>query len=390
MESSNIEGKPIRILQVVGKIAGGGVGEWLLNVLRHLEPGRFIMDFLVYAPEPLAVAEAIAAHGGRLIICPNPHRPWKFARGLTQVLREHGPYDVVHSHIFAPSGLVLRQAFRRGIPIRVVHSHADTSVVPLEKSESFLKGGMLRRLYLALMRRWLNTCGTEFLAVSRHAADDLFGDRVAADFRVRIMPCSIDLTAFQQDVDKAAVRQELGLPVDALVAGHVGRFVPQKNHEFLVEVAREAVKLSKEVYFLLVGEGPLRPKVEQQCSQSGLGGRVIFAGLRPDVPRLMLGAMDVLLLPSLYEGLPIVLLEAQAAGLPCLYSDVITEEVEVVRPLMRRLSLSQPAAFWAEALLAVKEANPGVTRQEALAMMERSPFNIVSGVKELERIYLQN
>jgi glycosyltransferase involved in cell wall biosynthesis len=136
--------------------------------------------------------------------------------------------------------------------------------------------------------------------------------------------------------------------LDAVVVGHVGRFVPEKNHSFFVEVAREFAQIEDRAFFLLVGDGELRPVVESQAQSLGLQERFKFTGVRKDIPRLMMGAMDILLLPSRFEGIPLTLLEAQAAGLPCLISDVVTTECDLVSGLIERESLTVPAQAWAK------------------------------------------
>jgi glycosyltransferase involved in cell wall biosynthesis len=138
---------------------------------------------------------------------------------------------------------------------------------------------------------------------------------------------------------------------------------------------------------LLIGDGPLRPAVEQQVAELDLSGQVIFAGVRSDVPQLMQGAMDTFVMPSLYEGLPLVGLEAQTSGLPAVISDVITTELDMIPGLIQRLSLSQPASTWAETVLTGRKAMPALTQPEVLRVMEQSPFNIERSVKELEQIY---
>jgi len=171
------------------------------------------------------------------------------------------------------------------------------------------------------------------------------------------------------------------------VIGHVGRCVEQKNHRFLIEIAAEVCRRDSAVRFLLVGDGPLRPRIEQQAAQAGLGERVIFAGLRDDVPALMTGVMDCFLLPSLFEGLGIVLIEAQAAGLPCIYSDVVPEEAAVVPQLVQTLSLDQPADEWAQAVLACRDRKGAVTPAEALDCVRHSHFNIEQSIRNLMAVY---
>jgi glycosyltransferase involved in cell wall biosynthesis len=181
----------------------------------------------------------------------------------------------------------------------------------------------------------------------------------------------------------------LCIPTNSFVVGHVGRIEEPKNHLFLVEIAAEIAKREPAMRLLLVGDGSLRLNVQRKAAQLGLTDRVIFAGSRSDVPRLILGAMDVFVFPSLYEGLPLALLEAQAVNLPCIFSDFITNEVEVVKPLIQRMSLSQSASVWAEAVLTARDTMNAIAHSDALALVANSPFNIKNSVKALEDIYLQ-
>jgi glycosyltransferase involved in cell wall biosynthesis len=348
--------------------------------MRRLDSSRFRMDFLVYSPEAEGLEEEIHNLGGNVFLCASPHRPWDFGRDLLRILRQQGPYDVIQSHVHTYSGFVLLLARVVGVPRRLAHSHTDTSTANPSR-------GLLRAGYLALMRRWVKRYCTDGLAVSRQAAADLFGSEWEADSRFKLLYCGIDLNPFQASPDPVSLRAELGIPPEALILGHVGRFVDLKNHAFLLEILREVTRWEPGVCLLLVGDGPLRPSIQTQAGQMGLGDRTIFTGLREDVPRLMMGAMDVFLLPSFYEGLPLSLLEAQAAGLPCFFSDGITDEVEVVKPLMRRLSLAQPAASWAEAILGFHRARPPLTQSEALKIVEVSPFNIIQSMAELLCVY---
>lgn len=370
----------IRILQVVGGMNPGGIETWLMHVLRHINRDRFHIDFLVHTPHKCAYDEEILALGSKIIPCLNPSRPLTYAANFKRSLSKYGAYDIVHSHVYHFSGYVLRLARQANIPTCIAHSHTDASSLEA-------KAGWYRRLYLALMKRWIARYATVGLGVSHKAVANLFGSNWN-DPRWRVLYCGTDLTLFRNAVNPAFVRDQLGIPADALIIGHVGRFVEVKNHNFLIEIMTEVTQRESQAYLLLVGDGPLRATIEQQVAQAGLTDRVIFAGIRSDVPRLMLGAMDVLLLPSFYEGLGLVLIEAQAAGLPCIFSDVIPEEADVVKPLVQRISLSQPASDWANAIAAIK-TQLRINQAEALKLVEQSPFNIQTSVKELEKLYLE-
>lgn len=370
----------MRILQVVGGMNRHGTETWLMNVLRSIDRTKFQMDFLVHTDEKQAYEDEAKTLGSQVIRCLYPSRPWLYAKNFKQVLREYGSYDVVHSHIHHYSGFVLRLAHQAGIPLRIAHSHSDT--VQAESDSSFL-----RKAYCKLMRYWISRYSTTGLSVSKASAPALFGSNWQKDSRWQVAHCGIDLEPFKVSVDSATVRSELGIAPSTFVIGHVGRFYEPKNHAFLVEIFSEIVKREPNACLLLVGEGPLRGVIERKISQLGLSQQVIFAGLRADVHRLMLGAMDVFLFPSLYEGLGLVLIEAQAAGVSCIFTDVVPEEADVIQTLTQRLSLSQSPSEWAEAVLATRKKSSVIVCPDACEELIQTEFNILNSLKNLDRLY---
>jgi glycosyltransferase involved in cell wall biosynthesis len=364
----------------------GGIETWLLQVLRHLDRQRIQIDILVQTERPGAYDAEAKALGARIWTCPIEQRSiWHYGRQFKHILRENGPYDIVHSHVHHFSGLTLRLAQQMRIPVRIAHSHNDTSA--LHQSPKWT-----RTLYLKLMRRWIHRYATLGLTASTESAPDLFGVNWQQDSRWQRLFCGIDLLPFQHrttSADVRAARAEFGIPEDALVLGHVGRFEYQKNHAFLLKIAEAVAQQTPQVYLLLVGDGPLQPEIKQQAAQSPLGQRILFVGQRSDVPRLMQQVMDVLVLPSWFEGLPIVGIEAQAAGLPIVLSDCITTELDAIPVLMNRLSLKQPAPLWADAILAVLARRASLGPDLGWQSLQHHPFNIVQSVKTLEGLYWQ-
>ncbi|BAY90307.1 MULTISPECIES: glycosyltransferase [unclassified Tolypothrix] len=372
---------PIRILHVIGGMVRGGIETWLMHILRHLDRDRFQMDFLVHTTDPCAYDDEIRRLGSQIIPCPLQRwRPWDYAANFRQILREFGPYDIVHSHLHHFSGYTLRLARLSGVPIRIAHSHNDISA-------EHAKSGLYRRWYCSVMKSWIADNATLGLGCSRKAVADLFGSQWQADPRWQLLYYGIDLEPFQNLVDPVAVRAEFNIPADAFVIGHVGRFHPQKNHQFLIEIAAQIAQREPKMYLLLLGEGYLQSEIFDRVLQMGLGDRVIFAGSRSDIPRLMRGAMDVFLLPSLHEGLALVLIEAQATGLPCIFANIVPDEADVIKPLIRRLSLSQPASMWAEAILEQRNAVSKITHNSAWQLVKQSQFNIETSVQNLQRMY---
>jgi glycosyltransferase involved in cell wall biosynthesis len=373
--------RPIRILHVLRAMNRGGVETWLMHVLRHVDRNRFQMDFLVHTDEPAAYDDEVLALGSSILCCPEPHNPLVFGKHFLEIAERHGPFDVVHSHVHHFSGYVLALARTAGIPLRIAHSHNDTSA---DGSRS----GLARRSYLNVMQLLIHANCTHGIGVSEPAARDLFGARWRANKRYRVLYCGIDLAPFRSQADSVAARAEFGFSPNDVIFGHVGRFCPQKNHIFLLEVAAGILRQEPRAKFLLVGDGPLRAEMQKRACVLGLTDKIAFAGLRPDVSRLLMGAMDVFLFPSVHEGLPIVLMETQAAGLRSVVSEGVPEEAIINSALVQRVPLSAGVREWTRVACDMAgQSHFGV--QRALEIFDTSPFTITRSAQDLSDIYLE-
>jgi len=369
--------KKIRVLHALGTMDPGGVETWLMNVLRNIDRDRFEFHFCTFGDHPGLFASEVEKLGGKILPCPRDGSPASFPSRFRRILRD-GRYDVVHSHVHLFSGAVLRWASADGVPIRIAHSHTSNDGKP---------DSLARRSYRKWMRAWISRYATHGLAASKLAAAKLFGDSWPSDPRIQVLHCGIDLSAFQSPLAKSEVRREFGIPDDAPVVGHVGRFVPPKNHQFFLDVANEMIKRRPETHFLLVGDGPLRPHVESRAATLGFNGRMHFAGIRTDVPRLMRGAMDAFVFPSIWEGLPVTLVEAQAAGLRCVLSDAVTEEAKILPQQITQLSLSKAPEEWAAGALDAL-AKPRISCGVALHGLAQTDFCAHRSVRRLFDLYL--
>jgi glycosyltransferase involved in cell wall biosynthesis len=293
-----------RVLHVLGSLNRGGIETWLLHVLRSTW-ANWSTEFLLHRRAPGAYDPEVCALGGVLHYSPSPKSPVSYPRSLQNMLRVHGPYYAVHSHVHFYSGVVLRAATLSGVPVRIAHSH--TTEPPQTRG------------YGALMRHWIQRNATHFLTASAAAAEVLFGSWWCTDSRAHMHEYGLDFRAFAELPERARAKQALGLPPNCVVIGHVGRFVKQKNHAFLVSTLAELVRLGVNAHLLLVGSGPLEAEVREQIAAKGLSDRCTLAGAHNDVTRFY-AAFDLLVFPSLWEGLGIVTLEAQAAGVPVLAS----------------------------------------------------------------------
>ena len=367
------------MLHVVGAMNRGGVETWLMHVLHQSDRTRFQHEFIVHSTKPGAYDDEIRSMGSALFPIPLHRNPALYTLQLRRHLRRHGPYDVVHSHVHHFSGVVLRATAQENVRCRIAHSHNDTTQVESQ-------AGRLRRSYLALMKRWIERYATDCVAASREAARALSGVDWQRESRWTVLYYGHDFAPFRRRPDRASVRAEMGLAPNAVVVGHVGRFDPQKNHTFLLRIASELVSHEPSVRVLLIGDGPLRKSMESQAAALGLEDVVVFAGLRPDVSRLLLGAIDVFLFPSTHEGLPLTCTEAQAAAVPLVISDSITPELDAIPSLVTRLPLSESPAHWAEECLKAM-SRPRIARGEAVRILEQSAFDIQICVRRLEDIY---
>ncbi|HET9183685.1 MAG TPA: glycosyltransferase family 1 protein [Candidatus Angelobacter sp.] len=327
----------MRILHVVGKLDRGGAETWLVQTLRHIDRSKYQFDFLVHTEKPGAYDEEVKSLGARVIPCLAPSNPVRYARNFLRVLREYGPYDCVHSHVYHFNGFVTLLAAIAGIRVRVAHSHSarvHTDAFP-------------RRVYMRAMRYCIARFSTAGIAVSAAAADSLFPQNWVSDKKWSLQPLGIDVERFRGGSNRPEVRNSLNLNTNAFVVGHVGRFVQSKNHQFLVDIAAELAVINKDAHFLLIGDGTLQDSIKKLVEARGLADAFIFTGVRSDIPDL-LQAMDVFVFPSLYEGLGLAVIEAQAAGLHCFVSTRIPPEADARANLLTRLSLDEPAKVWAD------------------------------------------
>lgn len=372
--------RPIKVLHVVGSLNRGGIETWLRQAIAHLPRERYQCDFCTYRLSRGAYATELEQCGCELYSIPlgsNPAAILRFAKRFRRLLRERH-YDVVHCHGLLLVGFILFLARMENTPVRIGHAHSNCRNGPDVTS-------LANRLTLVLNRVLTRAFSTHGVGCSVGTGETLFGKHWRRNPRYKVIHCGIDLTPFEIDRSPDSVRAALGIEPGAMVIGHVGSFSVAKNHRFLVEVAAKVPQQFGNVVLLLVGDGNLRPEIEKACAALGIRQRVIFAGVSSRVPELMRCAMDVFVMPSLHEGLPLVLLEAQAAGLPCLVSDVVSQEAMVSEGTIQFLPLAAGAEAWADATLSLLKST--TRRTDLLARMADSDYNVVVSAKRLEDLY---
>ena len=378
--STNVPAKRrVRILHSVGHLLRGGIEMWLYQVLQRLDAERFEHHILVRTDKAEPFTESFRRAGFRVLPCLNYNHPVKYRSNLRRVVKENGPYDVLHVHGSNPNGLLaLMFAKSLGIPARVVHSHND--VRPLLKSR-----GAAYKAYVQLTLKGLRAFADCGFAVSGLAAESMFGTEWSTDPRWQLLRCGVDFKPFEKP-SGVDLREGIGIAKDAFVVGHVGRFHEQKNHEFLLRVVEDLRKKEPRVKLLLIGDGPLRQDIVSQVERRKLQPYVTFVPDTLSVPQFMLEVMDCFVLPSRYEGLGLVAVEAQAAGLPCLLSNRVPTEAVVDSRLVKFLPLEESSGTWGDAILAMRGKRVTASRDH-LQQFYASEFNLERSAASLVQTY---
>jgi glycosyltransferase involved in cell wall biosynthesis len=362
-----------RALHVLGSLNPGGVERWLLDTVRLRGDSPWRFDFCLLGRERGAYAPQIEALGCGVLHCPLAPRITFPARLFALLRRER--YEVVHSHVHHFSGVVLAMARAAGVAVRAAHSHT-CEITPGMRLQ--------RRLYRRVMQALLANSMTLGFACSERAAG-FAGEKLRS--RCRILPCGIDLHAFQRARSgRPDLKRQLGVPDDAPVVGHVGRLATEKNQAFLLRVAARLISRVPRARLVIVGGGCLHRNLEAMVRRLGLQQRVVFSGPRDDVPELLSGAFDAFALPSLREGLPAVVLEAQAAGLPCVVSEQTPTEAVVLPELVERVALGRGTTAWADAL-ARALGRPRWERRDACRRLRLRGFDAADSFDALTAAY---
>ncbi len=347
--------RPIRILHIFGCTNRGGAEMRTLDLLRCLPPGRFELEFCSLSGQPGHLDDEIRRLGGKVHGCKlkSPLFPWTFGRLLRQ-----GRFDIVHSHIHYLSGFLLMLAHRVGVPGRIAHFRNTTD----GKQQT-----LPRRLQNRVMKRWIERHASLILAVGRVTMESAWGVKWRLDSRCQVIPNGLNTAVFDVAEDSVGVRCEFGLPENCPLVLHVGRMSPSKNHVRLSAILGELMSTNTDAFALVVGkeDAAIKKAMVDSFQERGVLERVRFAGIRNDVPRLLLGS-DLVIFPSLWEGLPGVVLEACAAGTPLLVSNIpATNEIAETFPNIHLLSLERSDREWARMAMDLLDRHPSAGERRA-------------------------
>jgi len=358
---------PIRVLCVVPNLRiCNGMASYAMNYFTHIDKEKVKMDFLVLHSIPSPYEDVIKQAGSQIFVLPPLKQGiFKYLKVLDNVFKTK-KYDIIHCNVMNTGAIILKYAKKNGINVRILHSHA-TKLAEVKWKE-------IRNDAIAPITKYYST---EFFACSRLAGNYLFGDA-----QYHVINNAIDESNYiYNEIKKEIILNKLGIG-NNFVIGTVGRYAPQKNPLFLIDIFAELKKKCGNAKLLWVGSGIMEKEIKDRIDMLKLDDDVILLGDRSDVHDLY-QAMDVFLLPSLYEGLPVVGIEAQCAGLPILASDTITKEMKITN-LVTFLSIKESAEKWAEVILS---STNKFIRSNVEEDIYNSGYSIKNEAKHIEVIY---
>jgi len=368
---------PLRVLYIYGgTMLRGGMEAYMMNYYRHLDKSKVQIDFLIHGHEKGVYDDEIRGLGGKVYnITPRSENYFKSISEMNKILKS-GNYKVIHSHMDAANIYALREARKCNIPIRISHSH----------NTQYLTKNKLKILNLDYCRKKLNKYATHYFACSKAAGDWLYQLSKIQDNQIQVIPNAISFSDFAYNENiRAEMRKSLDIEND-FVVGHVGRFDYQKNQLFLLDVFAEIRKIKSNAKLVIVGDGKLKADIVAKIKELHLEKYVLLLGSRNDVPKLF-NAFDIFLLPSLFEGLPVVLVEAQANGLPCFTSNNVTVECNIINKVSF-LNLDDSPSAWAKSI----DSTLKINKQERFISADQfknTGYDITSAAEELQNTYLK-
>ncbi len=361
-------GEPIRVLHVVTYMGRGGLETMIMNYYRNIDRSKVQFDFLTHRYERWDYDDEIESLGGKICNLPklNPLSP-RYLKALDNFFKEHKEYKIVHCHQDCLSGIVLKYAKKNGVPFTIAHSHSSS------------QNKNLKYIIKLIAKKSIPEYADYLFACGKEAGEWMFD---TSEFT--ILNNAIDTKRYIYNEKKSMeMKKRLGI-TNKFVIGHVGRFRQEKNHSFIIDIFRKVCEKEPNSVLLLVGDGPLEEYIKKKVEDLGLLDKVKFLGARNDVNDLM-QSMDVFILPSLYEGIPLTMIESQASGLDCIISDKVPKEC-IVTKNVKSISLEKSSKYWASEIIKSKYK----ARESLYNEIQNAKFDIKSNAIWLQEFYLKN
>ncbi len=364
--------KTIKIAQVIGKWVGAGAESVVLNYYKFIDKKKFKFDFICESDSTNIPYELINKLGGKVILVSPYENTSKYISDLTEVFKK-GKYDIVHSHTNSLSYLSLKAAKKAKIGVRIAHSH--NSSIKLEQ------GQLLKNIYKILLKQ----NATHFFACNEESGKFLFGEKEFNNGNVFVISNAIEVNRFKYNKKtRIKMRKEMDIEQDDIVIGHVGRFVSQKNHEFILNLFKAIHDKNSKTKLLLCGQGPLMTEIRDKAYSMGIYDDIKFLGQVNDIEKYY-QAMDVFVLPSFYEGYPLTLVEAQAAGLLCVASTEVGEGCMLLDSTSL-LGLDTAIRIWRKLII---DSLDNFKRVDTSNIIKEKGYDIEDAVKKLEAKYIE-
>lgn len=360
-------GEPIRVLHVVTYMGRGGLETMIMNYYRNIDRSKVQFDFLTHRDERWDYDDEIEELGGKIYHLPrlNPFSP-KYLKALDNFFKKHKEYNIVHCHQDCLSGIVLKSAKKNGVNFTIAHSHSSN------------QNKNLKYVIKLIAKKFIPKYADYMFACGKEAGEWMFN---TSDFI--ILNNAIDTKRYIYNEEKSLKMKEKLDITGKFVIGHVGRFRQEKNHSFIIDIFKEVCEKESNSALLLVGDGPLEEDIKRKVDDLGLLDKVKFLGARNDVNDLM-QCMDIFILPSLYEGIPLTMIESQVSGLDCIISDKVPKEC-IVTKNVKSISLEETSKYWANEIIKNKDK----IRKNLYNEIQNSKFDIKSNAIWLQEFYLR-
>lgn len=363
--------KKIRVLHTFTVMNRGGAETLIMNIYRKIDKSKFSFDFLCESSAKGDYDDEIKKLGGSIFyLKQEKNRPIKNIINIVKFLKTNGPYDVIHLPNMFYAGIFCLAAKIAGINKIVVHSHSasDTKIVTFK-----------RKMYMTMMRFLINSFSTMRLSCGEEAAKYLFG----TDKNVLILKNGVDISLFSKNVNNSYLKEEFNIKNEMVIAC-IARFVKVKNHEFFIKLGNYIKVNNLKVKILLVGDGELRNKIEDMITANGLGNIVICTGLRKDI-NLLLSIIDVIVMPSLYEGFPLSVVEALASSTPCVLSNTIDHNAAIIPEMVKFVDLNDDISIWYDVIANLAKVK--INKNCVSSRLVSAGFDINTTTHLIEEIY---
>lgn len=369
MQERVYKDKKIKICHVIGDFVNGGVESIIYNYFTHMDLSKFEIHIIAHGIKVYDCYERFEKLGFKIYnITPKQKSFIKNVIEMDNIIKKN-KYNIIHSHLTEWSFLPMMIGKLNKVQVRINHSHMAE-----------FPTGLVNKMYYGIRKYLGKVFATDYFACGIDAGVYLFGKKSYDEGKIKVINNAIDASKFQYNEEiRDTIRKELNIG-NKICIGNVGRFFEQKNHGFLIDIFNEIHKIDSNTVLMLVGDGKLRGDIEKKIEEYALQNNVLLLGVRKDADRLY-QAMDVFVLPSLFEGLPVVAIEAQMSGLPCVVSDKITKEI-CITDSIKMLSLNITLVEWAKIIL-------GLSSIERIGVESKNlkKYDININAKKLEQFY---